>query len=181
MMEITLCMHICKNSQKNWLKLYAKNRGLVLAFQQKVARLQRAAFDANKLTDEMLNRVKHLKKGLFYTPEKVKTIEKDLNDLNIELNNIKKDMHGDFVIRGYSEPLPPSVTNRIQEVIYGAWASSADITETHKQNYNIAAEEFETVLTKIYSAVESLHKIEEQAEIVGTPFTPGRVPQWKKE
>jgi photosystem II stability/assembly factor-like uncharacterized protein len=161
--------------------LPAANKKEVLAFQRKTARLQRAIWGANQFVGEMNKRIKHLKKGLFDTPAQTKELQKELQALQKKMEAITLDLNGNAVIRGHSEPVPPSINNRINEIIYGAWASTAQVTETHKKNYQIAGEEFVPVLAKIKSALKDLQAIEQKAEVLGTPITPGRVPDWEME
>jgi len=161
--------------------LPAANKKEVLAFQRKTARLQRAIYGAGQVLSEMENRVKHLKKGLFDTPANTSDLQKSILVIETKLDEIKLGLNGDAVIRGHSEPVAPSINNRINEIIYGAWASTSEITETHKKNYKIAGEEFAPVLVNVKSVLKELEAIEQKAEVIGTPITPGRVPDWKME
>ncbi|KAA3617301.1 MAG: glycosyl hydrolase [Calditrichaeota bacterium] len=161
--------------------LPALNKKEVLAFQKKTARMQRAIWGSGQVVREIDSRIKHLKKGLFDTPARIKELQNEIKSLEEKIAEIKLGLSGNSVIRGHSEPVPPSINNRINEIIYGAWASTSEITETHKKNYKIAGEEFTPVLAKLKSALKDLEMIEQKAEVIGTPITPGRVPDWKME
>jgi hypothetical protein len=52
-------------------------------------------------------------------------------------------------------------------------------TQTHVEDYNIAAAEFAGQLDKLHVLVEvELAKLEKDMEAAGAPWTPGRVPVW---
>jgi hypothetical protein len=60
--------------------------------------------------------------------------------------------------------------------------SLAKPTQTHIDNYDIAAAEFTDQLAKLHALVESdLSKLEKDMEAAGAPWTPGRVPVWAEK
>ena len=55
-------------------------------------------------------------------------------------------------------------------------------TQTHIDNYNIAAAEFSERLSQLHALVEvDLSKLEKDMESAGAPWTPGRVPDWSEK
>ncbi|MCB0282053.1 MAG: glycosyl hydrolase [Calditrichaeota bacterium] len=153
----------------------------VLAFQQKSARLQRAVFGAMEVVQFAHKRIDHLKKGLFDTANDSKGLMTQLNLLANRLEDIDNKLNGDDIIRGSSEPVAPAISSRISEIIYGHWTSTSQVTKTHRETYKIAAEEFGPVLAELKTFLNNLEQLEAQAELIGTPITPGRVPDWKME
>ncbi len=65
---------------------------------------------------------------------------------------------------------------------YAHWRSTSAVTKTQKDTYDIISEEFPPLLEKLkeINNVE-LKKLEKEMEQAGVPYTPGRVPEWKKE
>jgi hypothetical protein len=61
--------------------------------------------------------------------------------------------------------------------------ATAPITETNKQNYEIAAGEFDKLEAELRELVEvRLKKLGDALEEAGAPWTPGRgIPEWKKK
>jgi hypothetical protein len=52
-------------------------------------------------------------------------------------------------------------------------------TQTHLDDYSIAASEFAEQLGKLHALVEvDLSQLEKDMEAAGAPWTPGRVPDW---
>ncbi|MEO7013255.1 MAG: hypothetical protein ABI127_03030 [Dokdonella sp.] len=156
------------------------DRDALLAFQIKSGQLQRAALGAVNATAEAQARINHLKKALEDTPRadpslgiRMRAIETQLKDLQITLS-------GDGVLARRGEPTPPSIVDRINQIVYGQWNSSADTTTTHRQNYAIAAQQFGPLLIRLRSLIlNDLATLESEADAAGAPWTPGRVPDWK--
>jgi hypothetical protein len=54
-------------------------------------------------------------------------------------------------------------------------------TQSHIDDYNIAAGEFGAELSGLHTLVEvDLNKLEKDMENAGAPWTPGRVPEWSE-
>jgi hypothetical protein len=72
--------------------------------------------------------------------------------------------------------------SRVQWIVQGNWTTTTAPTGTQTQGYQIAAEEFAEVLTRLQTLVETdLQGLEAKAEAAGAPWTPGRVPRWQPE
>ncbi len=160
-----------------------KDRGALLAFQQKTARLQRAALGASRALAEAQVRLTHLKKAIDETPgaetaelaARARTLESRLKDLQVTLD-------GDAFKASRNEPTPPSITDRVQRVVSGHWYTTGDPTNTHRHDYELAAAAFDVFLPQVKSLIEGdLRDLERDADHAGAPWTPGRVPDWKKE
>lgn len=152
------------------------NREEVLAFQQKTARLQRVMFGAQNRLSEIIRSVKFIQKGLFDTPAKTLALRQRLHALRGKLADLKERFTGNTVIRSHSEPVPPSMTGRLQEVIDGAWASTAEITATHKKNYRIAKTEFDAAYARLLQLQDEWRALLHDADKQGMPAVPGELP-----
>ena len=162
--------------------LPAKDREAMLAFQRKVARLQRAVLGAAKSVDEAQDRIDHLKRALLDTPGADPGLGVEVRSLEQRLKDLGTALSGDSVKSKRNEPTPPAIVNRVQQIVDGEWSSTAGSTRTHQRNYEIAASQFTEVLGHLRALVNSdLKRLEERAEIAGAPWTPGRVPDWKPE
>ena len=62
----------------------------------------------------------------------------------------------------------------------GSWSATAAPTGTQRDGYEIAAKQFGKTLADLRSVVETdLKAIEDNAEAVGAPWTPARLPRWE--
>ncbi|NIW96974.1 MAG: hypothetical protein GWN13_01770 [Phycisphaerae bacterium] len=162
--------------------LAAEDKQVLLAFQQKTARLQRAVLGAQKAADEAQNRINYIRQAILDAPDANKAWLNDVRDLEVRLKDLQLELSGDPVKSKHNAPTAPSIVDRVQSVVYGHWASTSPPTQTHRDAYQIAADEFKVVLGKLQTLIEvDLPKLEQKLEEAGAPYTPGRVPRWKPE
>lgn len=162
--------------------LPAENRSELLAFQRKTARLQRAVLGAGQAVEEAQKRVDFIKAALHNTPEASSNLADEARGIELRLKDLQIKLNGDRLLQRRNEPTPPAITDRVEGIVGGHWTSTSNATQTQREDYNIAAEEFATVLESLRTLIESdLVKLEAKMEQVGAPWTPGRVPRWTKE
>ena len=158
------------------------DREAQLAFQKKVARLQRAALGATRAVGEAHGRIDHLKQALLDTPEASREMLEDLRSIELRLLDLEIELTGDPTISSRSEPTPPAVVGRVNRVVGGTWTSTSAPTNTQQANYRAAADAFAEVLPQLQTLIdEYLAGLEAEAEALGAPWTPGRVPTWSSE
>ncbi len=158
------------------------DREATLAFQRRVARLQRAVLGAVRSVAEAKDRLAHLKQALHDTPGADPGLAGEARALEARLEELQVTLTGDAVVAAKNEPVPPAVLDRVGQVVSGSWTSTSAPTQTHRRNYDIAAARFAPALERLRGLVEGdLRRLEERAEALGAPWTPGRVPAWTPE
>jgi hypothetical protein len=81
-----------------------------------------------------------------------------------------------------NEPVPSSINDRVDAIMEGERFALAKPTQSHVDDYTIAAAEFAEQLSKLHALVEvDLAKLEKDMEAAGAPWTPGRVPEWSEK
>lgn len=161
--------------------LPASDRNALVAFQQKVARLQRAVLGASRSVDELKNRIDFIKKALLNTQAPTAKVRNDVDKIVSSLDEVTLALRGDRTLSSRNEPTPPSITDRVNGIVDDQWQSTGAPTQTQIDAYNIAGNEFAPVLSKLHILVETdLKNIEATMETLDAPWTPGRVPDWKK-
>jgi len=162
--------------------LPAPDRAAVMAFARKTARLQRAVFGAVDAATGAETRIDHLEKALMDAPAADPRLLSDLLAVETRLRDLRVPLEGDTVRAARNEPTPPSIVDRVQQIVGGHWFTTSAPTATHYRNYDIAAAEFTPVLAALQVLIETdLKAIENAAEAAGAPYTPGRVPRWSPE
>jgi hypothetical protein len=162
--------------------LPAQDKAAVLAFQQQAARLQRAVMGSAQAVTETQARLGLLKRALDETPKADPALRQEAVALEDRLRDLQAELAGDRTVEGRSEPTPPSITDRVQNMVYGSWQTMSGPTSTHRRDYQVAADAFGVWLPKLRQVVEvDLKQLHERAEAAGAPWTPGRVPEWKPE
>ena len=164
------------------VSLGAKERAALLDFQRKTGRLQRAVLGAVKAVEEALARVSHLERALQDAPGASPKLTEELRGLKLQLTDVSEALSGDVAVARRSEPVPPSIAARLEEVVSGHWNTIGPATATHQRNYEIAAAAFAPVLARLRTLVAvELARVENEAEAAGAPWTPGRLPTFKPE
>jgi photosystem II stability/assembly factor-like uncharacterized protein len=152
----------------------------VLAFQHKAWQLLRAVLGANAAATEIMNRVQQLKRAVQETPGVDDRLAGDVRSVEARLRDIQEALNGDPTVERRQESSPPSLAQRLGGLGGGVWSGTlGDVTDTHKQQYEIVAREFPKVLEGLRSLIEvDLKRVEDAAEAAGVPWTSGRLPKW---
>jgi hypothetical protein len=158
----------------------AADREKLFEFQQKVARLQRAVTGAMASANELRTRLATARRALMETPNSSDKLIDEVAGIDRRLNEVLKELRGNQTLRSRYENLPPSISERVNNIVSEQRLSTARPTQTQITAYNIAAQEFEVELKKLRSLVEvDVAKLEKSMESMGAPWTPGRVPVWQ--
>jgi len=165
----------------NNTSLPAKNRMALVSFQQKVAEMSRAIQGSTQLIASYHSKIAAMRMALLQTPA--------LNsDLNARIQDIESKIQAiDFLFNGVTpkaswEEIPPAqipITERINSIIETQWASTSDVTQTQKDQFDILKKEFPVALKRLQDAATSMQQLEADMEKEGTPWTPGRVPSYE--
>jgi chromosome segregation ATPase len=149
-------------------------------FQRKVARLYRAVSGAVHTGEEVETRLKEIRKALRETPAVEKQLATAADSIEQRDREILRALRGDTELQKRNEPVPSSISDRVDAILEGERFSLAKPTQTHMDDYNVAAGEFGEQLGRLHSLVDvDLVKLEKDMEAAGAPWTPGRVPEWK--
>lgn len=153
------------------------DRNEVLAFQKRASRVQRAVMGAAKATSEALTEVQYIRKALDQIDGPDPKLVAQVNAVDAGLHDVSDIVNGDPVLRGHSEPAPPSLRERVDTAVGGLTTTSAP-TATSREALTIAEQQSATVLDRLHKLIETdLASIEKQMNALGAPWTPGRVPQ----
>jgi photosystem II stability/assembly factor-like uncharacterized protein len=160
----------------------ASDRLALVEFQQKVARLQRAVQGSLDAASALKPRLVAIRRALLDTPSAPEKLLDDAASLDKRTNEILRALRGDQALRARNMNLPPSIIERVGEIVGSQRMSTARPTQTQINQYTAAAQEFETTLAQLRQLIEGdLAKLEKQMEAAGAPWTPGRIPEWKDQ
>jgi len=158
------------------------DRAALVAFQRKVARLQGAVIGAVETANSVKDRLAQIDRSLEATPAADRKLRDDAQSIRQRLDALLKDLRGDQVLRSYQENTPPSISDRVGNIVNGQRLSTSRPTQTQMDTYGIAGKEFVPVLAQLHQLVEvDLVNLEKAMDAAGAPHTPGRLPNWKPE
>jgi hypothetical protein len=160
----------------------ASDRAALVEFQQRVARLQRAVLGALETANALKPRLALIRRALLETPGVGDKLLDDASALDKRTNDILRSLRGDTALRARNINLPPSINDRVGDIVGGQRLSTARPTQTQINQYTAAAQDFEQALAQLRQLIEGdLARLEKQMEAAGAPWTPGRIPDWKDQ
>lgn len=163
-------------------KMNPADRIALVEFQTKVARLQRALQGATQAANSLTPRFAAIRRALIDTPSAPEKLLDEAVALERRKNEILRALSGDQALRARNMNLPPSINERVGEIVGGQRMSTSRPTQTQIDQYAAAAAEFEGTLNQLRQLIEvDLAKLEKQMEAAGAPWTPGRIPEWKDQ
>jgi len=162
--------------------LPAEDRTELVAFQKKVRELNRAANASASIVRELAEKIRHYKAALKSITVSHIELEADIKNMEKKVNELQRKLSGDRTFRQIDKDAEPGLTSRINGIIRDQRRSTSAPTQSQKQNYEIVADELPPILEALKKLVkEDAVKIEKKLEELGAPYTPGRLPEWKKK
>ncbi|WP_411895133.1 glycosyl hydrolase [Winogradskyella sp. A2] len=153
----------------------ADNRAEKVAFQKALARLQADLGIAQNLMSESRNKLKYIKAAIKRSEQPLGNLASSVKAIEDELNDIQIAMYGDPVKRRLDMDQPPSPASRLGSIGYEQKYSTATPTKTHRDSYEIAKEEVNSVKSKMERIFnKDLKNLEQKLIDSGAPYTPGR-------
>jgi photosystem II stability/assembly factor-like uncharacterized protein len=164
----------------NNASLPPSDKKILEAFSKKAGELRRASSAANTYRSELLNKLKYIQPALIEAPSLPASLAKDIYNLEKRLSAVNVKLNGDATLSRREFETLPSINDRIQNIAGGLWNTTSGATQTFIQSYELAAKQFAPVLAEIKAIGQALEVIEGELEKHGAPYTPGRIPEWKK-
>jgi hypothetical protein len=150
-------------------------------FHQKAARLQRAMMGTLEAANALTGRLNDVKRALEHTPGADAKQKELIRKLEQQNRDILRALRGDVATRGRNENTPVSVAERVGEIAEATRFYLGKPTGTQREQYLIAADEFRTELDKLRKLIDTdLKELEKGLDLIGAPWTSGRLPEWRE-
>ena len=161
--------------------LPASSRPALVEWQRKADELKRSLQGASQILGDANNRVKYIREALLVIKSNQQPLVADLKAIEAKLRKISDKMNGDGIKGRLDIDGPPSINSRFFSAIYDGYGTTSDPTTTMKEQLQIAGEEYEEVIAQLKDVYEKdIRALEQKLEAAGAPYTPGRMPDWKK-
>jgi len=161
--------------------LAADDKNALAAFQKKVSELNRAVMGAVNVANNLSLKIKLINTALQNTPSTAYSMMKQADSIEVQTAEIIRQLTGDKSLINRNINVPPSIVDRVQGIIGDEWQSTSAPTQTDMNAYKNAGELFSPLLSKLKDLINvDLKNLENEMEAAGSPWTPGRIPDWKK-
>jgi photosystem II stability/assembly factor-like uncharacterized protein len=163
-------------------KMPASDREVLLAFQQKVARLYGAVQASVKVANELKSHLKDVHEALKLTPGADRTLVDAADHLTQQADDLLRTLRGDVELRKRNENTLASISDRMEGVMMDTRFAIVRPTQTDLDAYQIAAGEFGPALGRLHELVDVEYaNLQKQMQAAGAPWTPGTVPNWTEQ
>ncbi len=146
----------------------------VAQFQQETQELLRKVSSASQKLSEANERLRYMGAALKMTPKATATHFAQWQELKEKVAGLYIRLSGDPVRQGLNESSLPSISGRIGQIAYGHWNTRQNPTQTYKDNYRIANEDFSQFHNELKAFIQELEAYETSLEEASAPYTRGR-------
>ncbi len=150
-------------------------------FALRVGRLQRAVLGAVEAAGEAQLRLAGAGKALLEAPAADPKLFAEAKGLEGRLRELLRELKGDEALRKRNEVTPASISEEVNGITETLWESTAAPTTTTRSAYDAAAAAFEPALARLEALEADLGRFEAALEAAGAPWSPGRIPRWRRE
>ncbi|HEX6914976.1 MAG TPA: hypothetical protein VF145_07025 [Chitinophagaceae bacterium] len=149
-------------------------------FSRKIAELRRVAGAADAYLDELNNRMRYINAAILETPKLPLSFSERVHAIQKRLNAANTAMNGDRTLSSREFETLPSLNGRINSITSALWSTTSAPTQTQYRSYELAAQQFTPLLAEINAIGDEIRKLEAELEKAGAPYTPGRIPEWRR-
>ncbi len=150
-------------------------------FSRKLGELRRASAAADAYRAELETKLNYFKQAVIETPGLSTDISTSIKSLDMRLNKVNIQFNGDASRSKREFETLPSINGRIGGMVYGLWSTSSAPTQSYFNSYQLASKQFASVLDELKLIDQEVRKLENELEKKKTPYTPGRLPDWKQD
>lgn len=155
-------------------------REALVAFQKKVADLQGAARATLEAVGGLRQRVEAMKEAASQAPGTAAALQDRVRAAEAALREMTRQLRGDRVLQRHNMNTPPSLLDRINAAASSLRLAASPPTQTQRQQYEIAAREFEALLGRLRQFSETeLTEISRALRAAGAPWIRDELPAWK--
>jgi len=162
----------------NNVTLPSKDNRQLVEFRKELLNLQLSVLSSNSYLEDLKTRIKAIKKAILATVNPQNSLIKKAREIELQLINIDVILNGNQTIARLNENQPPSLTDRLNYILWGVWSTSQDVTETQKMSFKIADDGIKEVISQLKLITEvNIKSIENELDKMNAPWTPGRLPR----
>jgi photosystem II stability/assembly factor-like uncharacterized protein len=149
-------------------------------FNKKVAEMTRAITGAEEYRSGLAEKMPYLRQAVFETAQLPDDTYKNILSIEKKLDELNRKINGDALRAKYESVAPMSLKARVETITSSLWGTTSAPTATFLRLYDVAANQLDGVIASLKAIGEEVKQVESALEKYGAPYTPGRLPEWKK-
>ena len=144
-------------------------------FQQQAGELRRVVVGASRRLVAALSEVAELKNAVRNSSRGTVEMLNVVRKLQLALLDARDQLSGDTTRSQRNQTRPPSIEERASVAYFGSLQSTQGPTQTHRQQYEIAADGYRQIRKRLKKLIDrDLEKLKRTMDQAGIPWTSGR-------
>jgi photosystem II stability/assembly factor-like uncharacterized protein len=164
----------------NMATMAATDKKALTDFGKKVEELYRVVNGTNEYRRELVNKLKYMKQAALQSNAADPSVVRQMTELEKRLAAVDRELNGDATLTRREFEAPTSILSRIGNIMSGLISTTTAPTTTFMTSYAEASKQFAPLLTEVKTVDNEVKKLEALLEQNGAPYTPGRMPEWKR-
>ncbi len=165
----------------NNVTFQTNNLAELTTFHKQIWKLQGAISSAQKNLSEFKDKLASFKNAFKVTEGTTTDLFNQIKNAATKLDIIDKKLNGDASIAKRAANQPMSLSERLQYITWTMGSTTSAPTNTNKESYKIAEQQFNEVFNEMQSLKDiNINPLEKKLDELNAPYTPGRFPNWKK-
>jgi photosystem II stability/assembly factor-like uncharacterized protein len=158
---------------------YADLEALV-AMQTELRQLRQTALGAQASVKQVKDLLPVWHKTLRNTIGETAPLAEQLDQFRTRVHSFERRLNGDATVSRRSEPTPPGILARLNQVVWDQWRTTEAPTVTQQQSIAIATAELEPLLVELQQMLDvDIPAFNRELDALQAPWTPGRIPRLK--
>lgn len=157
------------------------DRDAIMEFVRQAQELSKSLQGATQVASEAEKTIAAIKGVVLASTDLDPGLEKEVRTLELKMMDVMEKFNGDPTKPRRNESALPGINSRIRTMMFGAMGSTEGPTGTHRRQYEIAVELYDSALAELEELVNvEIPKLNEKLDAANAPWTPGRkIPSFK--
>lgn len=157
------------------------DRKEIMKFVKQAQELSKSLQGATQVASEAQKTLTAIKAVVLASTELDPALENEVRALELKMMDVMEKFNGDPTKPRRNQSAAPGINSRIRTMMLGAMGSTEGPTGTHKRQYDIAVELYESAVAELEDLVNvEIPKINKKLDKAKAPWTPGRkIPAFK--
>jgi len=151
----------------------------IAAFQVETRALQRTLISTQRSLTEITATIGAMQRVAEQWPSVPHSAMQQIEEARTKAKKLGIRLNGDRLVSRHFEATPPSLSSRMNGIVFGHWGSTSNPTGTQRRAFEIVSDAIGGVVATLKELADTdLPAIEQILDEAGAPWTPGRLPTW---